>query len=197
MDGAKSVTFDIVSSKTAFTVTIPSYGHHLALMALPAAIVGNLLGLTDGEISRGLSKYSPVGGRANVIDTGYITVINDCYNANPTSVKAALTSLGSLNGRRVAILGGMNELGHQSNELHRETGIYAAESGLELLISCGEKAKFINDGYLSAGGISARHFDVKSELIAALSGLIEKGDNVLVKASHSMGFDEIVDLLQS
>ncbi|MDR0862447.1 MAG: UDP-N-acetylmuramoyl-tripeptide--D-alanyl-D-alanine ligase [Oscillospiraceae bacterium] len=196
--GTEGVEFDIVTETERFAAAIPAYGEHLALAALAAAAVGNLLGLTADEITRGLLSYAPVGGRANVTDTGYITVIDDCYNANPHSVKAALRSLRGLKGRRVAILGDMLELGGGSAELHREIGAYAAEQGVNCLICHGERAEFIFKGLIaSKSEIERYHFPLRDALMERLPGIIRAGDVVLVKASHSMRFDEIVELLKS
>ena len=191
--GVESVKFDIVSATERFPVEIPAFGEHVAQMALPAAVVGFLLGMSGEEIARGLRAYTPVDGRANVRDTGVVTLIDDCYNANPSSVTAALHSLAKLSGRRVAILGDMNELGEFSKKLHHEIGVLAAALGIELMLCGGAKSKAIHDGFLSAGGKSAKHFDDRADLIAALPAFIEKGDNVLVKASNSMRFDEVAD----
>ena len=195
-EGISSVNLEIVSDTGRFSVKIPSYGSHLALAALSAAAAGRLLGLTDEEIKRGLLSYKPVGGRSSVRDTGYITLINDCYNANPNSVRSAITSLSALPGRRVAVLGDMLELGEQSEELHRETGVFAARNGVSCLICCGESAVYIYEGYISAGGEDMWFFPGKAELTAALPELIEKGDAVLVKASHGMKFEELMPVLE-
>jgi UDP-N-acetylmuramoyl-tripeptide--D-alanyl-D-alanine ligase len=195
--GADGVSCDIVSSTERFSVSIPAFGSHMVLGALPAAAIGRELGLTGEEIRLGLLSYAAVGGRANIADTGYITLIDDCYNANPNSVTASLLSLCSLEGRRVAILGDMKELGRNTNELHREIGIFAAKSGVDCLICCGEKAEFIYKGWISSGcEIEAWHFPLKDALFAVLPSLIKKGDNVLVKASHSMKFEEITEELR-
>jgi UDP-N-acetylmuramoyl-tripeptide--D-alanyl-D-alanine ligase len=195
VEGTATVSCDIVSDKGRFRATIPAFGEHLAMMALPAAAVGRLLGMSDEEIVRGLKAYTPVGGRANVKETGSITLIDDCYNASPASVKAALKSLAGLAGRRVAVLGDMLELGGQSDNLHREIGEAAYQNSLDVLICCGDRAKRIYEGFIASGGVGALYFETKAALIAALPDLLEKGDAVLVKASHSMGFDEIVDHL--
>jgi UDP-N-acetylmuramoyl-tripeptide--D-alanyl-D-alanine ligase len=195
-EGTDSVLCDIVSETGRFAAKIPAYGNHLASAALAAAATGRLLGLTDGEISSGLLSYAPVGGRANVSDTGFITLIDDCYNANPNSVKAALTSLSELPGRRVAILGDMLELGAQSDEMHSELGAFAARSGIDSLICCGDGAALIYSAFMSANGGTARHYTSKAGLIDALPELIEKGDAVLVKASHGMQFEELLPYLK-
>ena len=139
-DGTTGVSCRIVSPDGGFDVHIPAYGEHLVYGALPAAAVGHALGLTDDEIRAGLGTYAPVGGRANVLDTGRITLIDDCYNANPNSVSAALRSLSALDGRTVAVLGDMFELGSDAERLHYDIGAMAAELGIDGLVCCGSLA---------------------------------------------------------
>ena len=155
------------------------------------------MGLADEEVSRGLLSYTPVSGRANVVDTGYITIIDDCYNANPHSVKEALTSLSCLPGRHVAILGDMYNLGELSREQHREIGVVSARCGVECLICCGDESIFIHEGYTFAGGSEAYHCQSNADLIAALPEIIKKGDVVLIKASHGMRFEDVLPSLRS
>lgn len=191
------VSCDIVTQSGFVSVFIPAFGSHMVLGALPAAAIGRELGLTDEEIRLGLLNYSPVGGRANIYDTGYITLIDDCYNANPNSVSASILSLCTLQGRRVAILGDMMELGRDSDYLHRQIGVLAGESGVDCLICCGARAEFIYKGLISGGaGVEAYHFPLKEALFSKLPSLIRKGDNVLVKASHGMHFEEITEELK-
>ncbi|MCL2152560.1 MAG: UDP-N-acetylmuramoyl-tripeptide--D-alanyl-D-alanine ligase [Oscillospiraceae bacterium] len=194
-EGTSAVLCDIASAYGRFTARIPAYGVHLARMSAAAAAVGYLLGVRSDDISKGLLSYAPVGGRANVADTGFITLIDDCYNANPDSVESALTSLAALPNRKVAILGDMFELGAHSDKLHQNVGIFAARTGIDSLICCGDKAKSIFEGYGSANGKAARYFRDKAELIVALPNLIEKSDAVLVKASRGMKFEEITGFL--
>ena len=190
-----NVKFDIISQSGRIETTISSYGSHLVMAALAAAAAGHSLGLTNEEIANGLSSYVPIDGRAKVTDTGHIVLIDDCYNANPNSMMSALTSLSPLPYRRVAILGDMLDLGDLSEQLHHGIGVFAAECGVDLLLCSGIKAAFIYEGYLSAGGSEAQYHPEKSDLIAAISNTIEKGDAVLVKASHGMNFDELLPLL--
>lgn len=188
---------DIVSNTGCFSVLIPAFGSHMVLGALPAAAIGHHLGLTDEEIRLGLLNYAPIGGRANIIDTGFITLIDDCYNANPNSVTASILSLCTLEGRKVAILGDMKELGRGTDELHRSIGILAGKSGVDCLICCGARAESIYKGLISSQiEIEAWHFPLKDALLSVLPSLIKKGDNVLVKASHSMHFEEITEELK-
>lgn len=198
-NGFDGITCDIIlPDGVRFNAEIPAFGSHIALAALAAAAIGSALGLSSENIRNGFKNYLPVGGRADVQKTDYITVINDCYNANPNSVTASLLSLCSLPGRRVAILGDMKELGTSARELHREIGALAGNQGLDCLICCGNMAEFIYKGLISSGCTTCQawNFPMKEALFSVLPSLIKKGDTVLVKASHSMHFEEIVEELK-
>ena len=155
-----------------------------------------VLGVSDEEIREGLKKYTPVGGRANVKDTGRFTVINDCYNANPNSMFASLTSLCSVKGERVAILGDMGELGDDKEKLHFSVGEKAGQLGLDTLIACGTLSKNTYDGYMSACGKNGIYFETKSQLFEKLPELIKDSQTILVTASHAGKFEEIVEKLE-
>ena len=196
-DSTNGVAFDILGGKLSIHAEIPAFGSHLALAALAAAAVGERLGMSGDEIATGLGKYKPVGSRSGVIETGFITIIDDCYNANPHSMAAALRSVSELSGRRVALLGDMKELGVKSKELHREIGLLAGELGINCLICCGEHAEFIFKGYIASRfDGESYHFPFKDSLLERLPGIIKKGDTVLVKASHSMKFEEFLPELE-
>ena len=196
LDGSDGVSCDVVCEGHTLHLDIPAFGSHMALGALPAVIVARRLGLKDEEIARGIASYRAVGGRANVIDTGCLRIINDCYNANPNSVSASLLSLCTLPCRRVAILGDMKELGRDSAKLHFGIGGLAAEKGVDCLICAGPEARLIGEGFAAAKtGRPVYCFEEKSELLPLLPSLIKYGDAVLVKASHSMEFGEIVSAL--
>lgn len=183
---------DIVYGERRVHVCIPAFGRHMVYAALEGAAVGFLMGLSDAEIAAGIASYETVGRRAAVSDTGYLTLIDDCYNANPDSVKSGVDSLMRLPGRHICILGDMLELGENEKEMHREVGEYAVRKGAELVICCGALAESIAQG----AGKHGMYFKNRAELISALPKLIEKGDAVLVKASHSMRFDEISEELK-
>jgi len=196
LNETQSVEFEIVSETGRFAALIPAYGYHLAELAPAAVCISRLLGLTDDEIIDGFLSYTVVEGRSNVSIHRGITLIDDCYNANPDSVKAALKSMAELSGRHVAILGDMKNLGEISNQAHHEVGIFAAYCGVEFLISHGECAHLIHDGYVSAGGKIARHYPYISELIEDIPGLINKGDVILVKASRDMHFECLLSAIK-
>lgn len=190
--GVDSTALDIVNAKERFDVTISAYGSHISALAPAAAAVADLLGLTGDEVRRGFMSYSSVAGRAKVSSHSGITLIDDCYNANPNSVKAALTSLSSLPGRRVAVLGDMLGLGEHSEQMHLDIGIFAAQCGIDVLFCQGEKAAFLCEGYRTSGGALAEHYENFEELLESLQSQIKKGDAVLVKASRGMHFERLL-----
>ena len=193
--GEDGMRMTVRHSGGTFEVAIPAFGSHLASAALAAAAVGLELGLTGEEIARGVAQYQTVGDRARVIHAGDITIVSDCYNANPNSCQAAVDSLMQLDGkRRVCVLGDMLELGPRTEELHHGVGEYAAKAGVDLVIGCGPLSRAIADGAKAAGS-DVLYYEDKARLIAALGDILRPGDCVLVKASHSMAFEEIVKRL--
>lgn len=174
-----------------FPVIIPAYGGYMVYAALAAAAVGFELGLTDGEIAEGISRYATVGHRSRLLRTDRYLIVDDCYNANPYSTRSAIDSFMELPGRHICVLGDMRELGENSAEMHRQIGAYAAEKGVDALYTAGEESVHYGEG---APEIT-RHFESKRALAEALPGLLREGDTVLVKASHSCQFEDIVDVL--
>lgn len=183
-NGVLGVDADLVFGGKRLNVTIPAIGTYMVANALAAAAVGVQLGLTDDEIKAGVAAYKTVGSRANLIDTGKIRIIDDCYNANPTSVKASIDTLMNFDGRKVAVLGDMKELGENELELHFGVGEYAAKC--DKVIAIGPLAKEL------AKGADGMYFETKEDFINNIPDIITEGDVVLVKASHSMAFEEIV-----
>ena len=194
--GMAGIQLTIRHAKGAFEANIPAFGAHMVYAALAGAAVGLALGLTEAEIAEGIARYHTVGDRARVIDANGMTVISDCYNANPNSTGAALDSLAQLNGRKVCILGDMLELGEETAELHRQVGCRAVARGIDQIIACGTLSRNTYEGALAEGG-NALYFANKPALLAELSKLVQPGDRILVKASHSMAFEDIVHVLTS
>ena len=182
----------ILAEGRDFAVTVPAYGTYMIYSVLGAAAVSLKLGLSDEEIARGLARYETVGRRSRVVKTGFCTLVDDCYNANPTSDCAAIDSLASLPGRRVCILGDMLEMGGNAPELHRSVGEYAVTHGVDLVMTQGELAGRIAEG----AGATGVHFTDRAELIEALPRLLRPGDTVLVKASHGAHFEEISEAVK-
>ena len=192
----RGVACNIGYDHQGFDVVIPGYGLHLVYAALAATAVGRALWLTEKQIKDGIEHFETVGRRSNIIRTDSLTIIDDCYNANPSSTKAMLQSLALTKGRRVCILGDMLELGERSDMLHDEVGREAARQRIDLVIACGKEAEHIYEG-AKAYGAEAVWFARKDELLEKLEELLEEGDTVLVKASHSCRFEEITEKLQA
>jgi UDP-N-acetylmuramoyl-tripeptide--D-alanyl-D-alanine ligase len=179
----------------SFSVNIPLPGEHMLYNALAATAVGAALGLTSELIKRGIENVEPVGGRSHVIKTDKFTLIDDCYNANPVSVKSALDLLASTKGNRlVAVLGDMFELGENERQLHFEVGEYAASKDIDELICIGDLCRSMYEGAACAGNekMKVYHFGTKEEFYNEIVNVLSEGDIVLVKASHGMHFEEII-----
>lgn len=185
-EGGISCTLCIDGEKT--DVVIPAIGNYMVSNALAAAAVGKALGLNNEQIKNGVEAYKTVGSRAHVINTGRIRIIDDCYNANPTSVKASLETLSNFEGRKVAILGDMKELGRDELKLHYDTGVFA-KAHADAVIAIGELSRELARG--ANGKWFADSDSAKPEILMQ----VKDGDTVLVKASHSMQFEKIVDFL--
>lgn len=188
-----------------FPVSIPLPGAHMVYNALAAAAVGKCLGLTKEQIQAGITGVQSVGGRSNVMVLENNTVIDDCYNANPVSMKAAIDLLATALGRKVAVLGDMFELGNRECELHEEVGAYAAEKGIDIIICTGTLSKHMYEGARSTGVekgelLASRnrevyYFETRDKMLEQLPDMLKQGDNILVKASHGMHFEKVVEKL--
>lgn len=212
---------DIAGQKSAMEYTcqveIPLPGHHMVINATAAALVGRLLALTVEQIQEGIQSVKPVGGRSNIIKLSDKIVIDDCYNANPVSMKAALELLKTATGRKVAIMGDMFELGENSDTMHAGVGTYAVEQGIEVICCVGENSRHMYEGAVGAaggcisevsnpadkaseiGGVTPviYYFSTREELLEKLPELLQPSDTILVKASHGMGFDKVVEALKN
>ena len=194
LDGTRC-TF--VTKAGSFSARIPIPGRHMVYNALAGAAVGLELELTLEEIRAGIESLSPVSGRNNLIHTAKWTILDDCYNANPVSMQASLDVLSNALGRKVAILGDMGELGENEKLLHYNVGCYAADARADAVFLAGTLSKETARGIeAKAPGMTCRHFDTREELLKALPLLLLKGDSILVKASHFMEFNQIVEYLK-
>lgn len=171
-------------------------GRHNIYNALAAVAACDRLGLTRRDVGRRLADMAAVPMRQEIIRLGGITLINDAYNANPGSVKAALENLADTAGvgRRVAVLADMLELGEIGPQRHREAGELAGRTA-ELVVAIGELAVYIKEGALSAGAATA-HFHNNQEAIPFILGSIRPGDTVLVKGSRGMKLEEVVEAIK-
>ena len=172
-------------------------GRHAVYTALAAATVGLSFGLGWEAIQRGLDAVGY--GLRLVPEPGIngITLLNDCYNANPSSTIAALDVLTDVPGRHIAILGDMLELGSEELGSHREVGQHAAET-VDLLVTLGNRAHEIAAG-ARASGLAAEavyEFSSNAEVIAFITPKLEMGDVILIKGSRGMAMDSILHALQ-
>ena len=171
---------------------IPVIGKHNVYNALAAFSVGLTAGMAPEDIVAGLRSYQPSAMRQNILRKDGLTVILDCYNASPDSMRASLTVLGGMKAaRRIAVLGDMLELGPNSPEMHRQVGEFAAEEGLDAVFGYGPHAAELLSGAAEKGCPRTRHFDSKPELAAFLKDFLREGDAVLYKASRGMALEEV------
>lgn len=177
-------------------VRIPIPGEHNVYNALAATAVGLSLGLSLDQISSGILKAKTIGGRTNLLNTGSMTVIDDCYNANPVSMKASLDVLATAEGRKIAVLGDMGELGENEKKLHYEVGEYLAKKEIDVLFCAGELSEEIaKAAQKESKTCEVYYFKTRDALLEQLLPFLKKGDTVLVKASHFMEYPEIVKAL--
>ena len=186
----------------SFAVQIPLPGEHMVYNALAAAAAGQLLGLTPEEIRDGIAAVESVSGRSHIVKLPDKVLIDDCYNANPVSMEAAIDLLLQADGRRVAVMGDMFELGEQEKEMHARVGKYAADKGVECIICAGKLARCIYEGAREAAGerkdgpaAEIFYFEDRESLLEGINQILKPGDTILIKASHGMGFEQVVEQL--
>ncbi len=174
-------------------------GAHNCSNALAAVAVGLEFGVTLSQMRDALLEVRLPGKRMEVIRARTCTILNDTYNANPESTIAALETLCTMpcDGKRVAVLGDMLELGSRAPDLHANVGEHAAKLGVQLLYGFGPLSQHtVKAAGRAAAGIEARHFKDKAKLIHALKDAIGKDDVVLVKGSRGMKMEDVVEALQ-
>ncbi|MBE6748900.1 MAG: UDP-N-acetylmuramoyl-tripeptide--D-alanyl-D-alanine ligase [Ruminococcaceae bacterium] len=174
---------------------VPAVGIHNVYNALCAMCVGKKLGFTLQEASNALKNFAPEGMRQNVRQVMDYTFIEDCYNANPDSMKASLVTLNTIKKTRsIAVLGDMLELGSFSDEAHFTVGKFAAEQKTDIVLTFGEASKFTEKGAKENGALTKAFMD-KDELTNYLKSILKENDTVLFKGSRSMKMEEIFQAL--
>ncbi|OGC94881.1 MAG: hypothetical protein A2W25_14080 [candidate division Zixibacteria bacterium RBG_16_53_22] len=189
-DDARMPSFSVDGHE--ISVRMP--GLHNVYNALAAYAVARTLGVDGRAAAAAISAFHAEGMRSEVVSHHGITMIIDCYNANPASMNYALETLSQMNcvGRRIAVLGDMLELGEQSAQYHEEIGRLAGELGIDYIFGFGLHAKYITDRFGSGG----RHFESKEGLSKILLETIKTGDVILFKGSRAMALEEVVDTLK-
>lgn len=192
--GAQGTTFTLVDREYGrFPVSIPTAGLHTVYDTLSAYAAATRLGLDPANCAKALSRYQTTGMRQHIVERGGVTVIEDCYNASPDSMKAAISVLKALpNKRKIALLGDMLELGDASEEGHRHTGEWVAEAGVDTLIAYGPRSAVMAEA-AQARGVTTVHCQKAQEVLQCLQQFVQPGDALLAKASHAM---KLEDLLQ-
>jgi UDP-N-acetylmuramoyl-tripeptide--D-alanyl-D-alanine ligase len=198
LDADSVATFTLLAPSGEASMKLPVPGRHNVYNALAAAAVALHLGVPAATVAEGISHAKLTAMRMEIVETARgVTVVNDAYNANPTSMRAAIDTLArmSVSGKKIAVLGDMLELGSLSELAHFGVGEEVAKLDIDVLVTVGESAVRIADG-ARAEGMPAeriRPCGTVAEAIEVLDDVIEIGDVVLVKASRAMGFEAVVE----
>lgn len=183
---------DLVSPQGNAHISLPLPGEHNGRNALAAAAACYAVGVPLAPVVRGLSGYAGTAGRLQRKRGLHgATVIDDSYNANPDSMRAAIDVLASLPGRRIFVMGDMGEVGEMAGQLHSEIGGYAKRQGIDFLYALGEKSALAVHDFGSGG----RHFASVEALVRALEPLLDADTTVLVKGSRFMKMERVVDAI--
>jgi UDP-N-acetylmuramoyl-tripeptide--D-alanyl-D-alanine ligase len=188
--GLKEAKFEI----GGIPVKVRVLGRHGIRNATAAALVGLHFGLSFEEIGAGLERFQGVSGRGTVIERGGATIIDESYNANPLSVRAALEYLGSLGvaGRKIFVFADMLELGDRSEYYHRWIADFISGKGINLLLTYGDRARITGRQCGALGQSGVFHFEEIEDLRNRLEEEIREGDLVLVKGSRAMRLEEAI-----
>jgi UDP-N-acetylmuramoyl-tripeptide--D-alanyl-D-alanine ligase len=202
LDAESRPSFTLVAGDERQSVTLPVPGRHNVYNALAAAAVALRLGVSASSVAEGLARADVSAMRMQVLSCASgVTVINDAYNANPSSMRAAVETLAAMKagGRRIAVLGDMAELGSLTELAHFRLGEQVARLGISELVTVGPRAKRIAEGALAEGmdAGAVRSYETAAEAGDAVAGSVASEDVVLVKASRSMGLEVVVDQIVS
>ena len=201
----KAYALETTANGTRFTVdfgvgeqqvTLPVPGRHNVYNALAAFTAGFLLSVDPQKAADALAGYTPAGMRQRLRDVGGVRFIEDCYNASPDSVRAALQTLRDMPAkRRIAVLGDMLELGPVSDDAHTQSGVLASENKTDILFTYGERSERTAEAAKAHGMTCVRHFDSKETLAKELLSVLKEGDAVLVKGSRGMKLEDILQII--
>lgn len=196
-DGETSLSCRVTTPGTSFDAVIPALGDHMIYPTLMATAVGEHFGMTAEDISRGIQNFLPTKMRMNVLRLpGDVVVLNDAYNANPQSMRAAAAVLSAArNRRKVAVVGDMLELGEDSALFHYAVGECFGEMGTDCLIAVGDLARSLAEGAENAGVKEVYYFTQLSHALPAVCREMQPGTTILVKASRAMEFERVVEAL--
>ena len=190
----EQLSFVVHAGDSVFPVRMNVEGLHYVSDAMAAVTIGLTMGVTPENIAAGLEQFRNMAGRQEVIQARGVTILKDCYNAGPESMTAALEVLGGKSVRRVAVLGDMLELGTCTQAEHYRVGRIAAEKA-DIVLAYGPNAARVVGGCLTGGMTekTAQAFTEIDQITAALERLVKPGDYILVKGSHGMHMEKILD----
>ncbi len=186
--------FDVAMDGELKHICVNIPGKHNVLNALCAIAVGQHFGVDAEGIVRGISKAESVGNRMKISDAGGIGLIADCYNASPDSMRGAIDVLKKQEGRKIAILADMLEMGEFSEDAHINVGEYASD--LNMVLTYGKYGEFISQGAKNSGCKEVYHFTEKADLCSFLKENLKEGDVCLVKGSFGMKMIEICEFIE-
>jgi UDP-N-acetylmuramoyl-tripeptide--D-alanyl-D-alanine ligase len=197
-EGLEGIRFVLHYQDDDIHAKVPLLGRHSVHTSLRAAAVGLVEGMTWQEIMTGLQKSAVQLRLVSVSGINGATLLDDTYNASPTSTIAALNLLDDLSGRKIAVLGDMAELGEYEEEGHRKVGCRAADA-VQVLVTVGSRARLIAEEARACGlpGHAVTELDTNDQAVAYLRQTVQPGDIVLIKGSRSMAMEEIVAALQT
>ena len=186
--------FTVEAGRLTFPVEMKLEGEHYVADALAAVTVGLKLGVHPDKIRQQLDAFQNMSGRQEIFEAKGCTIINDCYNAGPESMAAALNVLGNRPGRHIAVLGDMLELGDCAQAEHYKIGRIAAEKA-DMVFAYGPHAGRVLDGTITGGMPEnmGRAFDSREDLITALRRAVKPGDVILFKGSHGMHLEKVLE----
>ena len=190
--GSRLTTFDVVTPIGTVPARINTEGRHNVLNALAAIVVGLYSGISLSDCVKYLLNFKTTGMRQNVYELNGVTIIEDCYNAGPDSMKAALDILNTKQKNRIAVLSDMLELGKQSPEFHREIGEKCALCA-DKLIAYGELSAEICSGAKDAGLSEVYYCKDSDDTALKLFETARPGDTVLFKGSHGMHVEKVIE----
>ena len=197
-DRRSRMTCQVHTPRGSFPVEIPALGEHMIYPTLMALAVGEHFGLTRQELTDGVLHFAPTKMRMDILHRqDGITILNDTYNANPQSMRAAVEVLANTKGEyKVAVLGDMFELGPLAPALHAGVGEFLGKAGVDCLVAVGTLAKHIYDAAQSAPVPECYYCPSKAEALDTLKGVVKPNATILVKASRGMAFEELVEYLK-
>ena len=193
----KGLSFTCRCFDQVIDVHMAVIGTHNVYNALAAVAVGRLLGLSEHQMQKGLAEYKGVPMRQELVNIDNVVFVNDAYNANPASMKEAVDTLVTLTGgRKIAVLGGMLELGDWAEKEHEKIGTYLADKKVDVLIALGDEARFMAKAAKAAGMNEVYTVTTHAEAAAVLRRIMRQGDTVLLKGSRDFAMEKILPYIE-